>query len=492
MIPAVLALALVTQLAPAARREADALPAEVASSGGMLWWHDPEDGSLMAMTASRGVDEPIRVRPLAVAPADMAAAGQSLWCAMSPDGSGTAIYRVEGGASLLSSRLQNPDFGDIELLATLVPSVGALVADGERPLVQESAAGRLLSVVPLGSVPLIVTDSRIHWDTARLVQWPAGDSSGRGWALAWDDETSLVVLTPLAEHDGATSFSMQSIAGAAGWHPVPGARLPTLSSGDVAGRRVASVRDGVLFAIGTFPSDAGVSPVGFLDGGRGGIIAIGNSQAWRMDPVSGDVERVTLSPPGAAAVPAPWWPLPMVGALTVAAVVALVIMRPSRAGIDPRSLPEGWVPLGIAFRALAFGIDAFPVWVLVVLLRGDVELSAWARWPAWAGGADDVGWGLALIGLLTLNSVVQESILGTSMGKRLVGAGVVTLVPGATRVRATPGRAAMRALLRGIVLVAPALVFLTLIDPSMCGLPEVATRTAVARRKPVAPPVAGN
>lgn len=481
---AALAVAWSARVAVATQARAVERPIHVASSGGMLWWHDPEEGVLMAMRSARGVDEPALVRPLVQAPSAMAAGVGCLWCALPDDNEGTSIYRVDGTDTLLSSRLQNPTSGDMSLLATLSPAVAALAVDSGRPLAQEAVGGRLVRVVPLAFVPLVIADSRIRWDNVRLVPWPPAHSDGRGWALAWDHASSLELAVPRAEHAGATPFSMQSVNGAAGWNPVPGAHEPLLSTDNDAGRRVASVRDGVLLTIGSFPREANASPVGFLEGPRGGIIAVGQGVAWRMDPVTGQVERVALLTAQSTDAPAPWWPLPLVGALTVAAVVALVIMRPSRAGVDPSSLPAGWVPLPMMPRAFAFLLDALPIWAMVVLLRGDVDPSAWARWPAWAGGAGDVGWGLALIGMVTLNSAVQEAATGTSVGKRLVGAGIVSVVPGTTRARPTWRQAVCRALLRGIVLVAPALVFLTLIDPSMCGLPEVMTRTAVARRKP--------
>ncbi|MDA0802430.1 MAG: hypothetical protein O2819_01545 [Planctomycetota bacterium] len=498
----------------------------VASTGARVWIAcGSRTPGLWLLTDDAGPSRPRQVLELPVLPEAMAAHGEVLWLLLPHqepstggiDARGATVYRLTAPRMLPSTGLQDPRSGGIEPIASFGASaVPVQCAGTSEGLLFQAEDGALRKVVPLGAVELAVEidgspiDPRGGWI---LTPWP--DESG--WALRRSRGSDLQVAVPAGHGSGTGSNAPMKCrtidwSGANGWLTVTGSRTPALFR-EMEGRIEVAYGSGEpstprLQPFGSVSADPRAT-VAYLGGSEGGFLVIqdGSSAGGPttdtaddaapfkislINAVSGAVDTVVLeqrTEPGGGAVV--WWILPLVGGLTVAAVIALIVLRPGRRGVDPATLPSGWEPLPLVWRILAFAIDAIPVWLALAWLREDVPFGEWWPWSFWNMSEAETRWGGALIASLTLSSAIQEGATGTSIGKRLVGAGVVVVRPpaNATRTppRATPLRTVVRALVRSALLIAPALVFLTLIDPSLCGVPEVTTRTAVARRRALGP-----
>lgn len=496
----------------AAREGAVTGECAVASSGSHLWWCVEDSGgvssdattpgsagprfTLYLARSSSAADAPMPVASLPSLPTAMAAHGGDIWLGLRDQSGGTTIYRASAAQKNPTTGMMAGDAVRLQPVAALATApVTALAADALGAVILDPApsGGVLSRVVPLGVTPFAVAGIGADALQGQLASWPADGALARegrgGWAITRDEGGDLVVMAPASEEQREVTLHSIRIGDAAGWRAVPGSRLPAVWKELDGLLQVKYARESSLATVGAFPAEASGSAVAFLDGETGGFVALraapveGGFQAWRMHATSGAVAPLVWTPAPVIEESVLWWQLPLIGGLTVLAVVVLILMRPGRSGVLRTMLPEGWEPLPIQHRAFAFIIDALPLWLALVLIRNDVDVSRWMAWPAWSGDPSSTLWGLAFIAALTLSSAVQESLMGTSIGKRLVGAGIVGLAGSTTGgVRAPRGRTFARALLRAAILLAPALAFLTLIDPSLCGVPEVVTKTAVARR----------
>ena len=77
---------------------------------------------------------------------------------------------------------------------------------------------------------------------------------------------------------------------------------------------------------------------------------------------------------------------------------------------------------------------------------------------------------------------IFEVVLRATPGKFIFGGRIVRAPDGGTDMRAGVGRSLLRALLKAVVLFAPALGVLAFVHPLQQGLPETLSKTVVARR----------
>ena len=168
-----------------------------------------------------------------------------------------------------------------------------------------------------------------------------------------------------------------------------------------------------------------------------------------------------------------WLHLPFIGMLVVAALLAIVLFRPSEPPDAP--LRAGVTPLPLSRRMLALVIDFIPGVVLALLLF-ETDLATVATIPLWSSELAFAGPGLVIIGVTVLHETVCELIWHRSIGKFLMGGRVLAshgTTPGS-------GSILLRQLFKTVVLYAPILAIFVVLSPAFQGIPETVSRTVVA------------
>jgi len=465
----------------------------VASSGDHVWIVVPTPGA-GGMPGARIMHHAADMGPLGMRQAfefarpviDLVATDDRLWIVFGPEQGrpGEPLYDV--ASSTVRRNLAVGTYYDLPLGSMkLEPQVAADGWRGIAALPGSPAAARhdeegITLVRPTATAWIPVDVPSEVPESTWLVPWPVqGQPSA---ALAAIEGDALRTWTRLGDQWTSQRWPVPSSA----VHVVPGASRPT----------VVHVGDGRRELVSLTPSGAVVAHELHAGGdpwcvaGRGDRFVVFSlrGQELFMSVLGMDGAAASESEPvrEQARTTGLWLHLPLLGAITVAALLAVFLLRsgPDAAGV----LPAGWEPLPLGRRALALLIDLVPGAVVSMLLL-DASARDLLAMPSWtadstAAAASSlmlvVGWALA--------STV-ESFAGASLGKWLVGGVVVSTEPGFPW-RASVARRALRCLLALVVLFAPALGFLTMVHPALQGLPEQLTRTAVARRArvPVPPP----
>ena len=465
----------------------------VASSGDHVWVVIPTSGAggtqgarVMHHTADMG---PLGMRQafeFARPVVDLVATGDRLWIVFGPEQGrpGEPVFDV--ASSTVRRNLAVGTYYDLPLASmNLEPQVAA---DGWRGIAALPGSPAVARRTPSGVE--LVRPTATTWspvdvpadlpDSSWFVPWPVqGQPSA---ALAAIEGDALRTWTRLGDRWTSQRWPVPSAA----VHVVPGASRPTVVNLSEGRRELVSLTSsGVVVA---HELHASIEP--WCVAGRGDRFVVFSlrGEALFMSVLGMDGAAASESEPvkEQARTTGLWLHLPLLGAITVAALLAVFLLRsgPEAAGV----LPAGWEPLPLGRRALALLIDLVPGAIVAMLLlhASARELLAMPSWTAdsTAAAASSlmlvVGWAQASI---------VESFLGASIGKWLVGGVVVSTEPGSPW-RASVARRALRCLLALVVLFAPALGFLTMVHPVLQGLPEQLTRTAVARRarEPVPPP----
>lgn len=175
-----------------------------------------------------------------------------------------------------------------------------------------------------------------------------------------------------------------------------------------------------------------------------------------------------------------WIHLPLLGAMTIGLLLAGFILRPPIEPVQP--MPQGWQPLPMGRRVIALGIDMIPG-VVVALFVFDGSLVDLLAMPSWTPDLTRAWMASVVMGITTLWCFGFEVALRATPGKFIVGGRIIasSVKPGSKDFRAGAGASALRALIKGAVLFAPALGFLAFVHPLQQGLPETLTKTVVAR-----------
>ncbi len=465
----------------------------VASSGDHVWVVVPTPGA-GGMLGSRIMHHAADMGPLGMRQAfefarpvvDLVATGDRLWIVFGPEQGrpGEPVYDV--ASSTVRRNLAVGTYYDLPLGSMqLEPQVAA---DGWRGLAALPGSPAVARRTPTGielarptSTAWIPVDvpSDLPNDSW-LVPWPVqGQPSA---ALAAIEGDALRTWTRLGDRWSSQRWPVPSAA----VHVVPGASRPT----------VVDMMDGRRDLVSLTPSGAVVvhelhaSADPWCVAGRGdrfvvfslrgtelfmSVLGMDGSTASASEPVKEQARTTGL-----------WLHLPLLGAITVAALLAVFLLRsgPDAAGV----LPAGWEPLPLGRRALALVIDLVPGAVVSMLLM-DASMRELLAMPSWTADSTAAAASSLMLVVGWAQASIVESFLGASFGKWLVGGVVVSTEPGSPW-RASVARRALRCLLALVVLFAPALGFLTMVHPALQGLPEQLTRTAVARRAsvPVPPP----
>ncbi len=465
----------------------------VASSGDHVWVVVPTPGA-GGMQGARIMHHAADMGPLGMRQAfefarpvvDLVATGDRLWIVFGPEQGrpGEPVFDV--ASSTVRRNMAVGTYYDLPLGSMkLEPQVAA---DGWRgmaalpgsPAVARRSQSGIELVRPTATSWSPVEVPTDLPDGTWLVPWPVqGQPSA---ALAAIEGDALRTWTRLGDQWTSQRWPVPSAA----VHVVPGASRPTVVQLGEGRRQLVSLTpSGAVVA-----HELHVSADPWCVAGRGdrfvvfslrgkelfmSVLGMDGSTASASEPVKEQARTTGL-----------WLHLPLLGAITVAALLAVFLLRsgPDAAGV----LPAGWEPLPLGRRALALLIDLVPGAVVALLLLQATprELLAMPSWTADSTAA--AASSLMLVAGWAQASIV-ESFLGASIGKWLVGGVVVSTEPGSPW-RASVARRALRCLLALVVLFAPALGFLTMVHPALQGLPEQLTRTAVARRArvPVPPP----
>jgi uncharacterized RDD family membrane protein YckC len=212
-----------------------------------------------------------------------------------------------------------------------------------------------------------------------------------------------------------------------------------------------------------------------LDGIRFLEDADGSFRLRSIDPISGEIGRAAeLGPPTFAS--GAWMHLPILGALAISAVLALILFRPI-AEREPPAVPEGFGPLPWTKRLAALAVDLMPGIAISMMVLG-VSLRDFSLMPAWSLDAEATAPSAFVIAITFLWGVAWEAIVGRTPGKILLGGRVIS----ASGDRVGFGRVIVRNLFKAVLLAAPILAIFTLLNPLGQGIGEVLSRTLVLGR----------
>ena len=190
-----------------------------------------------------------------------------------------------------------------------------------------------------------------------------------------------------------------------------------------------------------------------------------------IEPLSGEMlstRRMEVQPLTAGKL----WQVSMLIALSISGLLLVFLIKPvSKA---PVALPTTMEPLPVMLRVASLLIDLLPAGVLVgfILRKPLVELLTL---PVLSIDIEKSIPYLLMAGLTVLHSTVSELSRGTTLGKALVGARVVTAEGQRPRV----GQTLLRNGLKCLILVVPPLAIFALINPHLQGLPDMAAGTVV-------------
>jgi uncharacterized RDD family membrane protein YckC len=435
-------------------------PAPAAASRGHAWlvrsWQDRwlvdhvamDDERPVRMTLGRHDDRPV----------SLACEDDRLWIAFAPR---------EGRSEVLTARVARNPASDLWFVVP--PGVmlcSSLPTESEPALAAH--AGQLWAIEG--------ESRRIHrlrgsvWERVE----PPDDLPGMVRVTLAHDTGSLWLLTQ-GEPSRRWRWNGQR------WDPVPWS-VPAWS-GVVSGMtRLALVagqpsQAGSVQA-GAFVPEVVVPPASAITGWAGGLAAWqvrGETLAMAVwKPGSPGFEEWSDVPPQASAA-ARWFHVPLLGVLSIGALLLAFMLRSIFAGLGV--IPEADVtPMPLQRRAVALAIDAAPLG-LAAGVALDASVTDLLTPPVWTL---DVSRSLAFAAM-TCGTVVfgflEESVGGRSLGKWLLGGRVVRR----DGVRAAWWRHLLRNILKGLLMLSPVVAIPTLLHRRGEGVPEAISLTSVVQ-----------
>lgn len=438
-------------------------------------------------------------------PDALVAADSRVWMVMPPlsGGGPSPVYSVRATYNQISDRWFSEPIGRFEVLPS-IPSGGhlsgaattdqtllALQGSAQPVLLEQRGAGWFALPLP----ELLTPGTMLH-------QWPSRE--GSGWALIARDGDDLRTWTVRAPEPGTEALEWSSAvmpgSGAGLGLVVTGASRPTVlrHSGGDGGWSLAYARaDGPLEIARIEAPYAPWTVVGVGDSFA--ILTLSESgllSAAPIDSVKGTVGEAAplVEAPSTAGE---WLHLPLIGALTIAALLAAFLIRPPVGDRMP-ALPAGWEPMDSWRRALGLMIDMVPGALIAVAVTGCAPKDLLAM-PAWTAATAKAIPSSIMLGCTMMWCLAWEVAIASTPGKLATGRSRIVrvdrLAPREQAARAGAAaeewpapaasrtRRAIRAALKGVVLFAPALAFLAFVHPMQMGMPDVLTDTAVARRR---------
>jgi uncharacterized RDD family membrane protein YckC len=440
------------------------LPAVATSSGSHLWWVESAGEAWVVMHAAQDSERSGLVRHevarFADRPVALVAEGARVW---------VVFGGVRGRSEVLSGEaIRNPASG----LWFVAPAGLRLRASVPIERVETMAAvgGELWCPVPGRSMAL-----RLAGEDWREVELPA--SAGPDVARDMVEVRGRLWLLARLPEGGSLRWFREGGA----WIPaaltapewtraIEGASMLTLQaeSGEI----------GVVEA-GTFVPRVEVPRAARALGWGDGSAFLSMDQGAPMVALHASLEPLATAfaaVPEQRSVASRWFHLPLLGVLSLGALMLAAIVKAARA-IGGR-VATGAVPAAMSTtsRLLALAIDAAPLG-LASMLAFDASPAELAAVPLWSTDLREsmpfvwMALGTAAFGAL------EECAGSRSMGKRMLG-GVVARADGS---RAAWWRHVVRNLLKGLLMLSPILALPTLTSRRGIGVPEGVTDTAVVQ-----------
>ena len=432
---------------------------------------------------------------LTAVPLSLAASGDQLVIMMEPDGTGRSnpVYSLTTHRNPSSGAYYDTPLGRLDVLPSALLPAGASSMAADRSTVLALASGDPPQLFRLGvsewSVEGLPDEVGAH---ARISTWVTGGDRRLG--IAWVNGGSLEAFVARASAQIGAPESWDRVT-------LPGAGTEFLFMVDGAScnaivRRAATGAHELCYAgpqgvrvLATIPPQASVWTVlGVADEFLLAHLAPrGELTLARIDPLNGSIAEAA---PLVREIPRAfeWIHLPLLGGATIAMLLAGFVIKPP---IETRRhLVAGWLPLSMMRRTLALGIDLVPGAILALLVTGE-RVEALLAMPSWTPELSRCVPATIMLGTTGAWCALFEAVWRASPGKWLVGARVIRAeskprVQGSVAIpvdaRAGVGRTLLRAALKSIVLMAPALGVLSFVHPLHQGVPESLTGTAVARR----------
>ncbi|MHC4963386.1 MAG: RDD family protein [Planctomycetota bacterium] len=478
---------------------AGALPG--ASSDDHLWVivRTPAPGSRIELRhCAPGTDGPFYTRGLTLAVDDpdaveaMAAWGNQLWLVFAPT---PPAFPTPGEA---------PRRETFTVQVHRNPALEAwyhVPHDRLRAVASLQGAGTLAGFVGTADGPVAMIVDRMAQGPGlvqlRGPQWqelslPQGLGPGPWWlGSSGPDGRSLVLLGEPDRPGGPATVHRRDGAGAwsAGEATLGPGRPRSLTrvGGNVAlvverapqgPVEVAYVRPGVLLRLARLtPPEGRWSVLGTRDGlSLLEQVPEGEVAISTIDPISGTVgQRQVMAPQRLMTVRVLHRPLLM--ALGITALMVIVLFKPS-ASASAVVLPVSMVTLPPLRRLVAVAVDlALSAVVTLLVFRCPVVELLW--WPLWTADLAVSVPFLAMIGLTVAHCTLAELAAASTIGKKLLGAKVVSCDGARPRARAIIVRNALKV----IVLLIPVLAVFALLDPHVRGLGDHVARTVVVRTR---------
>ncbi|MSR68734.1 MAG: hypothetical protein EXS17_00045 [Phycisphaerales bacterium] len=455
------------------------------SSGTHLWIAVPQASGCIVLHHTFEMDGSFfnEVTRLPALPLALAAIDNRLWIVASPIDakSGSAVYALSSIRDPATGSIVYQPSGRLDVL----PSIPA----GDRVCAVAPAIDGPIALVARPEFELIESKP-MHWSelsldgagrqAPMLVAW--GGTTASPWAILNVEGSDLVSWMPTKQPPPLRWERQVWIGAGEGFELlVTGSARPAMiSHSDASGfvlQYLAPTGPRKLAQI--TPPQGAWTVTGMGDGFR--LVwsdASGTVHIAAIDPVTGAIAQSLPLVPLPSAT-GKWIHLPLLGALTIGMLLAGFIIHPP---IDPPpALGVEWVALPLSRRVIALAIDLIPGIVIALIVTG-AQLNELLAMPSWTPDLSSSTPSSIMLGVTGVWCLIFELALRATPGKFLVGGRIVRAPDGGCDVRAGFLRTGVRALLKTVVLFAPALGFLAFVHPLQQGLPETITKTIVARK----------
>ncbi len=457
----------------------------VASSGDHLWIAVPTDSGCRIVHHALEMDGPFlrEVATLPTLPVALAARENQLAIIMPPSGIPltSSVYSLSTNRNPATGSFYYQPYGRFDVL----PSIDS-AAKITNAVWELNAVLALIS----GEKPELIRSGALSWSTlplpqsltphSTLVPW-FGLGGSMEWAILSVDGDDLVTWTSSTESVGGWSQARWPAAGIGFQMVISGSDRPAILTREASG----------ALAI-VYPTSSGLRTLGsiIVPTQLWSIVGLGNTfqivstdkegvvRLTSIDSITGlaSADEVLATQPTTTG---DWIHLPFIGALTIGMLLAGFIIRPPLEPSHPMS--GGWVALPMFRRISALAVDLIPGAIFALLITG-ARIEDLMSMPSWTPDLTLAAPASIMLGFTGVWCGIFEVVLRATPGKFIFGGRIVRAPDGGTDMRAGVGRSLLRALLKTVVLFAPALGFLAFVHPLQQGLPETLSKTVVARR----------
>ncbi len=478
----------------------------VASSGKHLWIAVPtKDGCRIVHHALEMDGAFLReVTTLPAIPIALAAHENQLAIIMPPSGIplASSVYALTTNRNPATGSFYYTPMGRLDVLPSIQSSsqiANAVVG-----------ANGIFALIP-GETPELIRAAPLSWSRVELPQGAGADAELVPWAVVGDptafamlrvDGADLVTWalasTRIADRAGASSGATSAANNLDGGHDwaqqrwvgsgvgfdmvIGGSDRPAILTRDSSGAlSIAYPTTSGLRSLSAIVVPAGAWSIAGLgeDFKMIWVDDVGNVHLSSVDSLSGtaSASEVLIQQPTTTG---DWIHLPFIGALTIGMLLAGFIVRPPLQ--PPHPMQGGWDPLPMFRRIAALAIDLLPGALFALWITG-ARIEELMSMPSWTPDLGHAAPASIMLGFTGVWCGIFEVVLRATPGKFVFGGRIVRAPDGGTDMRAGFGRTLVRALLKTVVLFAPALGFLAFVHPLQQGLPETLSKTVIARRR---------